>query len=242
MRKTLVFALTLALCLLSARTDWAAYRVVKVTDGGTITGQVSYAGVAPKPKPIAVTKDKDVCAAQPHFDNSLEIGPGGGIANAVVFIANISQGAPAAPTTVTMDQKGCQYIPRVLAFPAGSTVDVLNSDGILHNIHTYSTLNSPVNYAQPGFKKELQIKVDHPELVKVTCDAHDWMEGWWYAFGNPYFARTGSDGRFTIKAVPPGHYTLTVWQEKLGTQSQQITVGAGQAITAHFVFQPKAKP
>ncbi|HLH77769.1 MAG TPA: carboxypeptidase regulatory-like domain-containing protein [Candidatus Binataceae bacterium] len=243
MRTTPIVLMTVLLTgFLAARADCAPYRAVAVPNGATITGQVSYAGAPPKPKRVAVTKDKDVCAAQPHFDNSLKVASDGGIANAVVFISNIAQGAPAKPRVVTMDQKGCQYIPRVLAFPAGSTVDVLNSDGILHNIHTYSSLNSPVNYAQPGFKKELQITVDHPELIKVTCDAHDWMEGWWYVFGNPYFARTGADGRFTIKDVPPGNYKLTVWQEKLGTQSQPVTVSGDQTVAVNFVYHPKPNP
>ena len=238
MRKTPSSPLFLvALLAFAASANCAGYQVVAVGNGGTITGRVSYAGTPPKPRLIAVTKDKDVCAAQPRYDNSLQVAADGGIANAVVFISDIDQGAAAQPTTVTMDQKGCQYIPRVLAFPAGSTVDVLNSDGILHNIHTYSSRNSPVNYAQPGFKKELRITVEHPELIKVTCDAHDWMEGWWYAFGNPYFARTEADGQFTIKDVPPGHYHLTVWQEKLGTQSQSVTVTSGHPASANFVYR-----
>lgn len=219
----------------------AGYQAISVTNGGTITGTVDYVGVPPKPELIDITKDKSVCGKEPHYDESLVVGKDGGIANAVVFIADITKGAPAKPKTVTFDQKGCMYEPHVLAFNAGSTIRILNSDGILHNIHTYSKINRPINYAQPGFRKTMDVTIKHPELIKVTCDAHGWMEGWWYAFGNPYYARTGDKGEFTIKDVPPGSYTLAVWQEKLGRKTEKITVKAGQTTTVNFKLGPEKK-
>lgn len=232
-------ALVLGVVIACAAPAFAAgYQVINVTNGGTITGSVDYVGTPPKPELIDITKDKDVCGKEPHYDESLMVGKGGGIANAVVFIADITRGDAAKPTTVTFDQKGCMYEPHVLAFNAGSKIRILNSDGILHNIHTYSKINPPINYAQPGFKKTMDVIIKDPELIRVTCDAHGWMEGWWYAFGNPYYARTGDHGKFTIKDVPPGTYTLTVWQEKLGKETHKVTIKAGQTTTVDFKLGP----
>lgn len=134
--------------------------------GGTITGVVKYVGVPPSPKQIVITKDQEVCGRKPHFDQSLIVGKDGAIANAVVFIRDIK----AAPKPETLDfvQKGCQYHPHVLAFPAGSTIKIINDDGILHNIRTHSVRNPPINIAQPGFEKVVSVRIRQPELIRST--------------------------------------------------------------------------
>ncbi len=144
----------------------------------------------------------------------------------------------AKPTEVKFDQKGCDYVPHVLAFTAGSTVDIINDDGILHNIHTYSTKNPSFNMAQPKFKKVIQQKVEQPEVIRVTCDAHGWMHGWWVATDTPYFAVTDDKGNYEIKDVPAGNYTITVWHEKLGTQDQKVDVKDGASATTNFTLKP----
>jgi len=171
--------------------------------GGTISGTVKYDGTAPAPRKVEVTKDKDVCALHPHFEEELVVGSGGGIANAVVIVKGAK--GDVKPGEVKFDQKGCDYTPHVLAFPAGSTVDIINSDGILHNIHTYSTKNPAFNMAQPKFKKVIQRKIDQPEVFKVSCDAHGWMHAWWFATDTPYFAVTDDNGNYSIAGVPPGN-------------------------------------
>lgn len=216
------------------------YEGVAVTGGSTITGVVKLTGVAPAPARVAIGKDKDVCGAHPLFNESLVVGSSGGIRNAVVTIADIAKGEPLKPeSAVTFDQQGCQYRPHVIAFPAGSTVKVLNSDGILHSVHTESTVNPVVDMAQPGFKKSIIVTIAKPEAIHVTCDAHNWMEGWWYVVGNPYYAVTDASGHFTIANVPPGTYTLQVWHEKLGTVTQKVTVATGKSISADFSMKLK---
>ena len=205
--------------------------------GGTISGTVKYDGTAPAPRKVEVTKDKDVCALHPHFEEELVVGSGGGIANAVVVVKGAK--GDVKPGEVKFDQKGCDYTPHVLAFPAGSTVDIINSDGILHNIHTYSTKNPAFNMAQPKFKKVIQRKVDQPEVIKVTCDAHGWMHAWWVATDTPYFAVTDDKGNYSIAGVPPGDYQVEVWQEKLGTEDQKVDVKDGATATSNFSLKPK---
>ncbi len=206
-------------------------------DDGSITGTVKYDGSAPKPKSVDISKDKEVCGLKPHFEEDLIVGGDGGIANALVYIADAK--AEAKPETVDFDQKGCDYVPHVLAFPAGSTVKIKNDDGILHNIHTYSNDNPSINIAQPKFKKVVDVTVAKPELIRVTCDAHGWMHGWWFSASNPYYAVTDDKGNFTIKDVAPGDYTVTIWQEKLGKQEQKVTVKAGAPTTLDVSMKPK---
>jgi hypothetical protein len=216
----------------------SAYVGGPVADAGSITGTIKYDGLPPKPAPLEVSKDREVCGARPLYDQSLLVGSDQGMANAVVTLPDLKRGEPSKFETVSFDQKGCEYVPHVAVFPAGSTVEVLNSDGILHSIHTESTVNPILDMAQPGFKKTITVQIEKAEAIKVTCDAHNWMEGWWYATSNPYYALTGPDGHYALNNVPPGTYKLQVWQEKLGTQTRQITVKPGATVVADFTMAP----
>jgi plastocyanin len=235
MRKLTILTIISAALVVAA----GAYQPARA-DGSTITGTVKFDGPAPAAKQIEVSKDKDVCGLKAIYNQDLMVGSDGGIQYAIVSLTD-AKGA-VTPETVKFDQKGCQYQPHVLAFPAGSTVQVVNSDGILHNIHTYSTKNPSFNMAQPKFKKVITVTGDQlsqPELIKVTCDAHGWMKGWWFVAGNPYYAVTDDAGHYTIKDVPPGDYTIEAWQEKLGTTDQKVSVKAGAPATVDFALKPK---
>jgi plastocyanin len=209
--------------------------------GGSISGIVLYHGAAPKAAQLEVSKDRDVCGAHTLFDQSLVVGKDGGLANAVVSLPDLDRGKPVQPAKVIFDQRGCEYVPHVIAFPAGSTVEILNSDGILHNIHTESSINPVIDMAQPGFKKSIRVAITKPEAIKVTCDAHNWMEGWWYVTSNSYYAVTDAHGHYTIRNVPPGTHKMQVWQEKLGTQTRDVTINPGATTVADFTFAPVAK-
>lgn len=200
-----------------------AYEGGTVRDGGTISGVVKFKGKAPAPEKLPVTKDKEVCGKTPKVDSSLIV-ENGNLVNAVVSIADIKKGKKVDTKSVTLDQKGCEYHPHVLAFPAGTPLEVLNPDGVLHNIHSYSKVNSPFNFAQPKFKKKLAVKVAKPEVIQIRCDVHGWMSGWLYVTGNPYFSVTDKTGVFKLTDVPPGTYTLEVWHETLGKRTQKVTV------------------
>jgi plastocyanin len=211
----------------------AQYKGGDVKDGGSISGTVKYKGSAPAPKKLEVSKDKEVCGKTPKVDQSLVVN-NGNLANAVVTITDIKSGKKIDTKKVTLDQKGCEYQPHVLAFPAGSTVEILNPDGILHNVHSYSKVNSPFNMAQPKFKKNLDVKIDKPEAIEVKCDVHGWMQGWLVATESPYVAVTDNSGNFKLTDVPPGSYTVEVWHEKLGKNTQKVTVKAKEDAKVSF--------
>lgn len=211
----------------------AQYKGGDVKDGGSVSGTVKFKGTAPAPKKLEVSKDKEVCGKTPKVDQSLVVN-NGNLANAVVTITDIKSGKKLDTKKVTLDQKGCEYQPHVLAFPAGSTVEILNPDGILHNVHSYSKVNSPFNMAQPKFKKNLDVKIDKPEAIEVKCDVHGWMQGWLVATESPYVAVTDNSGNFKLTDVPPGSYTVEVWHEKLGKNTQKVTVKAKEDAKVSF--------
>ncbi|MGE5217640.1 MAG: carboxypeptidase regulatory-like domain-containing protein [Chloroflexota bacterium] len=215
-----------------------AYDGAAVSHGGTIEGVVKFKGTAPAPKKINVTKDTAVCGKTTKTDQSLIVS-NGEVEDAVVYIADIKKGKPMSPSEVKLDQRDCEYHPHVLAFNAGSTVDVINPDGILHNIHSYSKVNTPFNFAQPKFKKTLNVKIEKPEIINIKCDVHSWMNGWLFSAANPYFSVTGHDGSFKLTDVPPGTYTLTVWHDTLGKLSQKVTVKPNQETKVTFELAQK---
>ena len=237
MKKLGSMVLSAALVALPA-SAMAAYQGADVKDGGSISGTVKFKGTAPAPKKLDVGKDKEVCGKTPKTDPSLIVN-NGNLVNAVVTITDIQKGKKIATQKVTLDQKGCEYHPHVLAFPAGSTVEILNPDGILHNVHSYSKVNSPFNQAQPKFKKTLSVKIDKPEAIEVKCDVHGWMHGWLVSTENPYFAVTDNSGSFKLTDVPAGTYTVEVWHEKLGKSTQKVTVKGKEEAKVNFEIAGK---
>lgn len=215
-----------------------AYEGGAVKDGGSISGTVKFKGTAPAPKKLDVGKDKEVCDKSPKMDMSLVV-KDGNLANAVVMITDIKKGKKNEVKSVTLDQNGCEYNPHVLAFPAGTTVEILNPDGVLHNVHSYSKVNSAFNLAQPKFKKKMTVKIEKPEAVEVKCDVHGWMQGWLVATANPYYAVTDGSGNFKLTDVPAGTYTVEVWHETLGKSTQKVTVKAKEEAKVGFELAGK---
>jgi plastocyanin len=148
----------------------------------------------------------------------------------VVWLQTPPPGAawPAAPVKVEMDQKGCVFIPRVVLVPAGGTVEFLNSDRLLHNLHSVSTHNPSFNRTQPK-GRVIPIAFAKPEIIRLDCDLHSWMRAWVVVADHPFYALSNEAGEFALPSVPPGKYTLQIWQEALGTTSRDVVVGADDA-------------
>jgi plastocyanin len=202
--------------------------------GGTISGEVKVSGAAPAPKVVKVNKDNEVCGAEKKLVE-VAVGAGNGLADAVVAVPG-AKGAKPAKKAV-LDQKGCEFRPQLLVMAPGE-VDILNSDGVLHNIHTFSTANPAINKAQPKFKKTMTEKFDKPEAIKVQCDAHSWMHGWIYVTDTPA-ATTDDKGSFKIENVPAGKHKVEVWHPVLGKQTKEVEVKAGQEAKVSFELAAK---
>ncbi len=213
-----------------------AYEAVEVKEGGKVTGVVKFVGTPPPPEPLEVTRDKEKCGVEEHLSEALVVSDKGGIRNAVVSLEGIEKGKsqPEMKTNPQYVQEKCWFAPHVLLVPAGSTVDLYNKDKAMHNIHTVSKINPIINKAHPSFKKRLRFKLKKPEVVQVKCDMHSWMNGWFIVTDHPYYAVTDVDSAFALTDVPPGTYTLKAWHETLGTQTQEIVIGAKGEATVEF--------
>ena len=127
-----------------------------------------------------------------------------------------------------MDLKACMFVPRVVLVPVGGTVDFLNSDRLLHNLHSASKENPTFNRTQPR-GRAIPIAFAKPEIIRVNCDLHSWMRAWVVVADHPFYALTNDAGEFELPNVPPGKYTLQIWQETLGITSRDVTVAAEEA-------------
>ncbi|NIO11322.1 MAG: hypothetical protein GTO40_26230 [Deltaproteobacteria bacterium] len=204
-----------------------AYQETAVADGGSIVGKVMFKGTAPAPKKITVTRDKKVCDRETKYTESLLVSKNRGVKNVVVRLTDIKKGRKfEVPNSFEIDQGGCQFRPHVSIVQAGKPFVLINKDGILHNFRTTGTINPTLNKAQPKFKKRLKIKLDKPEILRVNCDVHEWMDGWLVVAAHPYYSLSDKSGAFEIVNVPPGTYTLEIWHETLGKQTQKVTVKA----------------
>jgi len=171
---------------------------------GTITGVVKYVGTPPPPQALPLTRDTDVCGTW-KLSRELIVGFDQGLQDAVVRVVNIAGKPPQPARSPTLVQMRCGFSPHLLLVPAGGSVDILNTDGFLHNVHTYSVKNPPINVAQPGFVVRITLKFLHPEWVRVTCDLHP-MDAWIVVMDHPYYAVTDERGAFTLTGVPAGTY------------------------------------
>ncbi len=216
----------------------AGYQVMTVANGGSITGTVTYAGAMPKKVKIQKTKDTAVCGKTTHYKEDMLVSGNKGLANVVVQIMNISQGKgmDSMGSEFVLDQNGCVFVPHVSIIPLGVPCTILNSDGILHNIHTFSEKNSPINIAQPKFKKKITQSFSEAEVFPVKCDVHNWMNGYIVVADHPYYAKTDENGSFELGDVPAGTYTVGYWHETLGKQSMEVTVAEGTGADATMEF------
>jgi plastocyanin len=207
-----------------------------------LTGSVLYTGKLPERAKVPVTIDQYICGKEKDAED-LVIGPKRGVQNAVVWLENPPAGAkwPAQPAKVEMDQKGCVFAPRVLVVPVGGTVDFLNSDRLLHNLHSMSKDNPSFNRTQPQ-NRTIPITFTKPELVTITCDLHSWMKSWVVVAEHPFYAVTDAAGAYRIANVPPGKYRLRMWQEALGETTREVVVGPQGAAADIDVKTLRARP
>jgi len=216
---------------------------------GTISGTVR-AGHAPKELPaVKIAKDPTVCGQEAAQDK-LVLSWDGGLGNVVVALKGVKPPQAPAPTSgAAVDQVGCHYSPHVQAVTVGTALTVLNNDAVLHNVHgTLDAGGAPLtvfNVAMPFKGGKAPQVLKRPGAIKLRCDAgHTWMNAYVHVFDHPWFAVTDAKGRFTIKDVPPGKYTLEYWHEPLNdkeaplvhVETVEVTDGATATGDATIAF------
>lgn len=224
----LVAALAVALCVPAA----SAF-------AGTIAGTVKLEGKAPAPVIIKVNAQVYCVPFHPNGlkGESVVVGTGNGLANVIVYLKGATGGA-AKTDPVELHQKGCQYIPHVVALQTGETLKIMNDDDTMHNIHPNPKLNAHFNKSQPHKGMVNEVKFDKEEIIPVKCDVHGWMSAYIGVFGSPFFAVTDENGNFKIEGVPAGSYEIEAWHEKYKTMNQKVTVDAGEK-KVNFSFAAK---
>jgi plastocyanin len=206
-----------------------------------VTGKVIFEGTPPKPEPIKLSSDPYCQTANPGLTTDTEIvGAGGAVQNVFVYVkdglGNRTYPAPADP--VVLDQKGCHYTPHVIGIQVGQPLQIVNSDSTLHNVHAMAMSNAEFNAGQPlAGVKTTHVFSTKEVMIPFKCDVHGWMHAWVGVLDNPFYAVTGADGTFSLKGLPPGTYTIEAWHEKLGTQTQMVTIGAKESKDVAFTFK-----
>ena len=214
--------------------------------GATITGTIKYDGEVPKfqeikmdADPICLSKHKEAI-----FPDTLVLGDGNTLANVFVRVKSglTKKDYPAPAEPVVLDQEGCHYKPHVFGIRVGQQLKILNPDGTLHNIHALCKVNQEFNMAMPQFRKEaVQVFDKEEDFFPIKCDVHPWMASWCVVLPHPFFSVTQKDGKFTIAGLDAGTYEIEAWQEKLGTQTASVTVGADETKETNFTFSRPAK-
>ena len=211
---------------------------------GAIRGEVTFTGTPPPMRELPV-KSFPGCApsgSDPVLSGDTLVA-NGRVQNAFVYIkGGLGARVFAVPATpVEIDQQGCIYVPRVVGAQVGQPILYKNSDAVLHNVHGTPTQATSWNMSLANKGMSRSIQLDQAEvMIPVRCDVHPWMQSYIGIVDHPYFAVTGPDGRFELKQVPPGEYTVGVWHEKFGTREASATVTAQG--TATLAFNLSAAP
>ena len=217
-------------------------RRVDAATAATVTGRVLFNGPTPANPPIKMSADPACVRANPNgatFETFAV--KDGGLDNVFVYVKDgLDNYYFDTPTeAVKLDQQGCRYVPHIFGVRVGQPVQIVNSDPTLHNVHAMPQASPEFNFAQPiqGMKNDKTFSA-REAMVPFKCDVHGWMNAYAGVMDHPYFAVTAGGGRFELKNLPPGTYTIEAWHERLGAKTQKVTVGEKASSEVSFTYEP----
>jgi hypothetical protein len=218
------------------------YRVVAVSDAGTITGTVDFDGVAPAPTIVRPTSDQNVCGNSITEKNVALSGTR--VGGAIVWLTDIRSGkAFPMQRRFELTNDGCTLDPYVQVILTNGTLNVSNDDRTLHTDRFINVGTGQITALAPFNDDGEVVPVDkftEPAEVEVVCEQHPWTHAWLAVLDQPYFAETSASGAFTIEGIPAGKYHLRAWHPALGFADDSVTITAGQQTTVAFRIRPTA--
>ncbi len=232
----------------------SGYKVIPITNGGTIKGIVKTDASQKYLTMIETQKDQDVCGAS--HTNPSSPSANGTVPNCIIGIESITQGKDFSKKEYTLDQRGCDFLPHIQVVKLGAPIIIINSDGVIHNYHINRNGETVLNEAQPEGAPAREVSLKSKGLHVVTCDVHPWMKGYVFSADNPYYTLSDSTGAFSLADIPPGKYKLTLWRDNWNVEEkknkegniesyswgkdlskeQEITVEAGKELVVDFTL------
>ena len=222
--------------------DADARAAVDPSTVGTVRGRVLLDGEAPPARAIRLDGDPKcvaLAAGEERRTEDIVTGDGNTLQHTFVYVKDGLPRAlyPVPSTPVVLDQQKCRYVPRVLGVQVGQPLTIRNSDALLHNVRAESAINEPFDVGTPVQGMEVTRTFATREvMVPVKCNVHSWMTAYIGVLEHPFFSVSGESGEFELRDLPPGTYTIEAWHERLGTQTQQVTVAAGEARDLSFTY------
>jgi len=205
---------------------------------GRVTGTVTLIGTPPAAQTVKTASDPN-CTATVKTEEVV-VGADGALQNVFVYVkdglGNLVFPVPSEP--VVLAQKDCMYRPHVVGLQVGQTLDILNEDDTLHNIHAVPERNGEFNKAQQfkGFRNP-HVFSTKEVMIPFKCDVHRWMTAYVSVLDHPFFAVTADGGTFSLEGLPPGTYTIEAVHEKYGRQTQSVTLPEKGAQEIAFTFK-----
>ena len=230
----------IALVVLSLPAWGVADSGLTASTGATIVGRVIFRGAVPPPQVVEVTRNPETCGASQSIQPMIVDPASGGVKDTVVSL--VLQDRPVMPATdqpstiPTVTNRTCAFHPRVGMAKTGDLLETRNEDPVMHNTHIYADNRTFLNVALVAGGKPVQKKVRSPGLMKLTCDAHTFMQGFVMVIDHDFVAITDAKGSFSIAGVPPGKQEISLWHEMLGALTKQVIVPSQGELSVTFQY------
>lgn len=238
----LAVVLTVAVAIRNQPTNAAG---AQAANRGTIKGHVRLNGKLPGNPVIRMGMDpmcSKINAGKRVIQETVLAALDGSLANVFVKLEGSFPQTPAPTEPVKLDQQGCVYLPRVVGTRVGQTLQVHNSDELMHNVHSLSAKSNTFNVSEPKAGMMQQFKMKDEEMLQIKCDVHSWMTAYVGIVSHPYFAVSNTAGTFEIANVPAGTHKIQAWHERYGPVTQTVQVKAGATATVDFMYSGTEPP
>jgi hypothetical protein len=224
------------------------YEEIVVTSGGVVTGSVSLKGTPPPSRIFHMVFSPNIEFCTRVSDGKgnrllkeFRVSEDGGFQDVVVAVVGVEKGKR-FDYTPEIRLENCRVAPFVTPVRNHHPFSIVNKDPVVHDIqgysleefYTFAMFNKPM-LPESTASKEIILRKDH-YIFRTQCGVHDFMQSWGMAVGNPYFAVTGPDGRFTITDLPAGTYDVIAWHPQMKVRTQRVTVTPNGTADLNFEF------